>query len=144
MGITGAKIISKYPLFGSGPDTVRIIYKDNKPENALRDNPHLHNNIIQIFAERGFFALISWLWFIILAIKKNWEVFKSEKREFFKLSGLGAIGAISGLFIAGFFEYNFGDSEVKMLFLYLITYPLSVLKNIKGVRNGNKKSKGDN
>ncbi len=140
MAITGIKIISRYPLFGAGPDTIRIIYKENKPEDAVRDNPHLHNNIFQILAERGVFALISWLWFIILAIKKNWEVFKSEKESFFKFSALGAIGAISGLLVSGLFEYNFGDSEVKVLFLYLITYPTSALKNNKGVRNGNKKS----
>jgi O-antigen ligase len=137
MGIAGIRIISKYPLFGSGPDTVRLIYKNFKVKEAVRDNPHLHNNIIQIFAERGIFALISWLWFIIISIKKNWEIFKICKDDFFKFSSLGAIGAIFGFFISGLFEYNFGDSEVKMLFLYIITYPLISIKKSKGVLNEN-------
>lgn len=128
MGIVGIKIISKYPLFGSGPDTIRLIYSKFKPKEAIRENPHLHNNILQIFAERGVFALLSWLWFIYLAAKKNLEVFRQSENKFFKISALGAIGAITGLFIAGLFEYNFGDSEVKMLFLYIITYPLLILK----------------
>jgi O-antigen ligase len=131
MGIAGIRIISKYPLFGSGPDTVRLIYRDFKVKEAVRDNPHLHNNIIQIFAERGIFALISWLWFIFISVKKNWEVFKFSKEDFFKFSSLGAIGAISGFLISGLFEYNFGDSEVKTLLLYIITYPLVSLKNQK-------------
>lgn len=132
MGIAGTKIISKYPFFGSGPDTVRLIYSKYKPEGAIRDNPHLHNNILQIFAERGIFAVTSWLWFIILATKKNWEVFQKRKENLFKFSALGAIGAIAGFFISGLFEYNFGDSEVKMLFLYLVTYPPLISKEENG------------
>lgn len=135
MGIAGIKIISKYPLFGSGPDTVRLIYGKFKPREAMRDNPHLHNNILQIFAERGVLALLSWLWFIYLAAKKNLEVFRESGNRFFKISALGAVGAIAGLFFAGLFEYNFGDSEVKMLFLYIITYPLLILKEQNTVMN---------
>lgn len=131
MGVAGIRIISNYPFFGSGPDTVRLIYSKYKPAKAVRDNPHLHNNILQIFAERGVFALLSWLWFIYLALKKNFEVFRKSENKFFKYSSLGAIGAIAGLFISGLFEYNFGDSEVKMFFLYLITYPLLILRKNK-------------
>ncbi len=140
MGIAGAKIIYHYPFFGSGPDTVRLIYKEYKPEGAIRDNPHLHNNILQITAERGIFALISWLWFMILATKKNFEVFKKCSFNFFKFSALGALGVIAGLFISGLFEYNFGDSEVKMLFLYLITYPMIGLRKEEPSPNFNERS----
>jgi hypothetical protein len=35
----------------------------------------------------------------------------------------GTIGIVISLFVAGMFEYNFGDSEIKMLFLTLITLP---------------------
>lgn len=138
MVIAGTKIISKYPLFGSGPDTVRLIYSKYKPEGAIRNNPHLHNNVLQIFAEKGIFAVISWLWFIILALKKNWEIFKRGKEGFFEFSALGAIGAITGLFISGLFEYNFGDSEVKMLFLYIITHPLLIFKKEMKLENYSK------
>lgn len=137
MGIAGLRIISKYPFFGSGPDTIRLIYSKYKPADAVRNNPHLHNNILQIFAERGVFALLSWLWFIYLALKKNFEVFRKSENKFFKYSALGAIGGITGLFISGLFEYNFGDSEIKMFFLYLITYPLLVFrgKNRANIKN---------
>ncbi|MGQ9618349.1 MAG: O-antigen ligase family protein [Candidatus Aminicenantia bacterium] len=137
MGIAGLKIISKYPFFGSGPDTVKLIYKDYKPENAVRNNPHLHNNILQIIAERGIFALLSWFWFILVAFKDNLKVFRKSKSRFFKFSALGGTGAIIAFFVSGLFEYNFGDSEVKMLFLYLITYPLVSLKILKEEKNEN-------
>jgi hypothetical protein len=34
-----------------------------------------------------------------------------------------ALGALTGLFVAGLFEYNFGDSEVLMLTLLLMALP---------------------
>jgi hypothetical protein len=36
-----------------------------------------------------------------------------------------ALAGLLALFTAGFFEYNFGDSEVVTLFLYLITVPFA-------------------
>jgi len=38
----------------------------------------------------------------------------------------GALAALVGLFSAGLFEYNFGDSEVVVLFLYLTTVPFAL------------------
>jgi hypothetical protein len=35
------------------------------------------------------------------------------------------LAALLGLFVAGLFEYNFADSEITMLFLYIITVPFS-------------------
>jgi hypothetical protein len=34
-----------------------------------------------------------------------------------------ALAALLGMVAAGLFEYNFGDSEVVTLFLYLLTLP---------------------
>jgi len=41
---------------------------------------------------------------------------------------VSALAALIGLFVAGFFEYNFGDSEITVLFLYLITVPFALTK----------------
>lgn len=133
----GLKIILKYPIFGTGLDTAKITYKKFKPPEAVRDVPHLHSNILQIGAELGIPALAVWLLFIILSLLDNYKVWKSSSEGFTKFSGLAGVGVITSLFIAGLFEFNFGDSEVKMLFLYLITYPLA-LWEIE--RNEHKKS----
>ncbi|GAG88107.1 unnamed protein product, partial [marine sediment metagenome] len=39
-----------------------------------------------------------------------------------------ALAALLALFTAGLFEYNFADSEVTMLFLYMITIPFSLAR----------------
>ncbi len=42
-----------------------------------------------------------------------------------------ALAACAGLFTAGFFEYNWGDSEVMTLFLCLITLPFGLEQGLK-------------
>jgi hypothetical protein len=37
----------------------------------------------------------------------------------------GALAALAAMLAAGFFEYNFGDSEFLMLLLVLITLPFA-------------------
>ncbi len=117
------RIISKYPIFGTGLDTAKIAYRKFKPPEAVREIPHLHSNIFQIGSELGILALFVWLLFVISSFLDNYRVWRFSKNEFTKLSGLAGTGVIISFFIAGLFEFNFGDSEVKMLFLYLITYP---------------------
>ena len=36
--------------------------------------------------------------------------------------------AIAGMLAAGFFEYNFGDSEFLMMFLVLVTLPFAAAR----------------
>jgi len=85
-----------------------------------RDNPHLHNNVIQIAAERGLLGLGAWLAFIT-------GFLYDRIRAVGKLSGVARFFAINGIacviamFIAGLFEYNFGDSEVKMMLMTFMT-----------------------
>ncbi len=43
----------------------------------------------------------------------------------FTVAGLGVLVA---LFTAGLFEYNFADSEITALFLYMITIPFSLAR----------------
>ncbi|MGQ9618800.1 MAG: O-antigen ligase family protein [Candidatus Aminicenantia bacterium] len=126
MAKAGIKIIFKYPLLGSGLDTAEILYKKFKPPEAIRDAPHLHNNILQIGSELGIPALLAWFLFVYSSFVLNFKIWKISKDDFTKFSSLAGVGVILSFFIAGLFEYNFGDSEVKMLFLYLITYPATL------------------
>lgn len=123
----GIQIIKEKPLFGTGPNTVEMVFQNPKyglSELAKR-NVHLHNNIIQIGAERGIPALVAWLIFM------GWAFFSllrhaRDKDSVVRQVAVGALAALAGLFTAGFFEYNFGDSEVTVLFLYLITIPFAL------------------
>lgn len=122
----GVRIIKERPVFGTGPDTVDMVFQD--PAYGLsveaRRNVHLHNNIIQIAAERGIPTLAAWLVFIIWAFFSLWKLLKNRRSPVFPHAAAAA-AALLALVTAGLFEYNFADSEITVLFLYLLTVPFA-------------------
>jgi O-antigen ligase len=122
----GAGIIRDYPLLGTGPDTVDMVFQNPKyglSEEAKR-NVHLHNNIVQISAERGLPALAAWLAFVVWAGISLVKIVKARAPDRLPLAA-GGLAALVVMVVAGLFEYNFGDSEIAILFLYLITMPFA-------------------
>jgi len=125
----GIQIIKEKPFFGTGPCTVDRVFQNPKyglSELAKR-NVHLHSNIIQIGAERGIPALLAWLTFIGWTFLSLLRLLH-DKDLLLRSITVGALAALVGLFAAGFFEYNFGDSEITVLFLYFITIPFALAK----------------
>jgi O-antigen ligase len=120
----GERMIAAHPLTGVGPNMVERMYADYRgPDAVNRVNPHLHNNPLQIAAERGLPALALWLWFLVTLTYDLWRRYKSgavDDNRFLAAAGLASVVA---LLTAGLFEYNFGDSEVLMLFLIIVTLP---------------------
>jgi len=125
----GVKIIKNYPLFGTGPNTLDIVsqnpkYKLSKEANMI---VHLHNNIIQIGAERGIPTLLAWLTFMVWIFISLIKLLKNKDPTVYPLT-VAALATLLALFTAGLFEYNFADSEITMLFLYMITIPFSLAR----------------
>jgi O-antigen ligase len=134
----GIKIVGDYPLFGTGPDTVNIVFQNPKYglDELARQNVHLHNNILQIAAERGIAALLAWLAFLAAAFVSLARLMKKKDVRLTPLAA-GALAALAAFTAAGFFEYNFGDSEVSTLLLFLITLPFALERLEKGARAEN-------
>jgi O-antigen ligase len=125
----GIKIIGDFPLFGTGPDTVDIVFQNPKyglSEEAKR-NVHLHNNVIQIGAERGIPTLLAWLAFMVWLFISLLKLLKNKDPTLYPFT-VAALAALLALSTAGLFEYNFADSEITALFLYLITIPFSLAR----------------
>lgn len=123
----GTRIIGDYPFFGTGPDTVDIVFQNPKyglNEHA-RQNVHLHSNILQLAAERGIPAVLVWLAFVAAAFVSLGRLMK-KKDALLTPAAAGALAALAAFFTAGFFEYNFGDSEVITLLLFIIMLPFAV------------------
>ncbi len=131
----GIQIIGNYPLVGTGPGMVNEVFQDSKYKltDQARENVHLHNNFIQIAAERGIPALFAWLAFMTWAFLSLFQLLK-KKIPWVKPLTVAALAAWAALLTAGLFEYNFGDSEINMLFLYILSLPfvLERIKEIKG------------
>ena len=125
----GVKIIKDYPFFGTGPDTVEMVFQNPKYElsKEAKRFPHLHNNILQTGAERGIPTLLAWLAFMVWAFISLLKLLRNKDPTLYPLI-IAALAALLGLFTAGLFEYNFADSEITMLFLYMITIPFSLAR----------------
>ena len=118
----GERMIAAHPLTGVGPNMVEPLYEQYRgPDAVNKINPHLHNNPLQIAAERGLPALAAWLWFLVAVVSDLWRRYKSGAADRFLAAG--ALASVVALLTAGLFEYNFGDSEVLMLFLIVVTTP---------------------
>ena len=128
----GERMIQTHPLTGVGPNMVQRQYVDYKgsdslvgPDGVTHINPHLHNDFLQIAAERGLPALALWLWFIVALMRDLWQRFNTGQREL----AATAMATVVALLTAGLFEYNFGDSEVLMLFLTIVSLPAAAVRS---------------
>ncbi|MCP4219851.1 MAG: O-antigen ligase family protein [bacterium] len=119
---TGMKIFKDYPVTGVGPDNVAKIYDNYKPAEAVHSNPHLHNNFLHILAERGILtlgALVAAFFSIIFLLVSKIK----QSIGFEKTVSLGVLFAFIGFLVAGLFEFNFGDTEMKFLLFFFISIP---------------------
>ncbi len=123
----GFQIIREFPLHGTGPDTVDMVFQNPKYglSEVSRQNVHLHNNLIQIAAERGVPTFLAWVSFIVWAFYSLLNRLSNKGSPVFPLAAAAA-AALLALVMAGLFEYNFADSEIAVLFLYLITRPFAL------------------
>jgi O-antigen ligase len=125
----GAGMVRNHPLLGVGPEMVSAVYPVYvDPEASKRDNPHLHNNLAQIAAERGIPCLAAWLWFMGASVLACIRALASAPEDgFARALSAGSLAVIFAALAAGMFEYNFGDSEFQMFFLFVITIPFVLL-----------------
>lgn len=134
MAQAGVEIIRDYPLFGVGPANVKAIYPLYRMHDAPRLRvPHLHNNVIQIWAERGVIALAAYLLLLFFFVRECARALRGPARKWAQCG----IAAAAALTCAGLFEFNFGDTEV--FYLLLDVFAL-VIANIEAETGSEKAS----
>lgn len=110
----GVEIIRDYPLFGVGPANVKQIYPLYRMHDAPRYRvPHLHNNVVQIWAERGIVALVGYVLLLLFFVRECIRAWPGPARRWAQ----AGIAVAAALTCAGMFEFNFGDTEVFYLML---------------------------
>jgi O-antigen ligase len=126
MAETGIKIFRDYPITGVGANNIEKVYPKYKPPQATQNNPHLHNNFLQILAERGVLAFLA-LVAAFISILINLVIRIRTSKEMEKAIATGVLFVFIGFLTAGIFEYNFGDSEIKFLLFYFLSIPFAKL-----------------
>ncbi|HVR70311.1 MAG TPA: O-antigen ligase family protein [Vicinamibacteria bacterium] len=122
----GIDMIREKPVFGQGPRMVERTYPSYRwPGAPNAAQPHLHNNALQIAAERGLPCLVWWLWWVAAAMGDAWRESRRGKDPA-RWGAVGALAVLSAVMAAGLFEYNFGDSEILMFTLIVTALPYAL------------------
>ena len=88
---------------------------------------HMHSNLLQIALERGVPALMVWLLLLAMYGRALLQTIRQSGGEDFPRGlSLGALGGLVGFFASGLVHYNWGDSEVVMVFYLIMGLSLSV------------------
>jgi putative inorganic carbon (hco3(-)) transporter len=119
----GWEMIKAHPWLGVGPEEVWRQYRnyirpDMPPPDSTQYYGHLENDYVQYAAERGVPTALALFWMI------GWALFdfsralaklprESEARWMLH----GAIAAIIGILVSGWYSWNLNNSEVLAMFL---------------------------
>jgi O-antigen ligase len=126
MAVAGLRMIRDFPVFGLGLTLVKPYYPLYRVADAPRwQVPHLHDNLLQIAAESGLFAAAMYVALLVCFFRATVRLLKRESEPSRRGLLAGAFLALSGVTVAGLFEYNFGDVEVLMTTLILLALPFS-------------------
>ena len=129
---TSMRLIREHPWFGVGPNSVASAALHYRGKEVYLDwmYQHMHNNLLQIAAERGIPGLLIWMWFMGRLAWDSWRVFRRAGRGGTGAGGpeallvsTAALGAFAALMCAGLFEYNYGSSPVLILYLFIAGAP---------------------
>lgn len=120
----GIRMIADHPIFGVGPERVRVEFPNYFQGDGLDRfyYYHLHNDFLQIAAERGLPALAALLW-LIVRLARDLIGFSRSSEPWVRWPGVAGLAALVSFFVAGQFEFNLGDSEMLMFFMFLVSIP---------------------
>jgi O-antigen ligase len=117
----GLSRIPLHPIFGHGMDAMKRHW--NEWGFPGKDMLHLHSTPLQLAFDRGLPALVLWLWLMIAFVRQ----IAADEKKASDLSDtntygilLGGLGALLGFLASSMVNYNYGDSEVVMLFWWLM------------------------
>ena len=122
----GMRMVEDSPVFGIGPSEVSPYYPYYR-DPAARDwrIGHLHNNVVQIAGAEGLFAAAAYLALMAVFFVRAARALRRERDPGRAALLAGAWLAGTAIFVAGLFEYNFGDTEVEMATLLVLAIPFS-------------------
>lgn len=121
----GVEMIRDRPLLGIGRGNLKESYAVYRKHDAPRPRPpHLHNNVVQLWAERGILALTAYVLLLVLYFRECARGWRGPSRPWAEAGAAMAIG----LAVAGLFEFNFGDTEVFYMLLNLMALTIVMME----------------
>lgn len=117
-------------VLGIGMDSIKRYAKNWRLfDDGRLPVGHFHSTPVQLLVERGFPALLLWLWILFVYARMLLQAIENSKfkiKNSKKISALdlgillGCFGGLVGFFASGLAHYNLGDAEVIMVFFLLM------------------------
>ncbi len=123
---SGLGMARDHPVLGLGPGLVQPAFSGYRAGSAPEKIPHLHNNVIQITAERGVAGLLTYLAILGIFGLHVLRVLKTAP-SVARPAVVGCVMAVAGVTTAGVFEYNWGDAEVWIVTLVSLSAPFALV-----------------
>ena len=134
----GFELLTSSPrhlLVGVGMDSIKSHWKEwGLFDEGRLPVGHMHSTPLQLAVERGVPALLLWVMLVAVYAGMLWRL----AREGSLLDGwmergiiLGALGGLIGFVASGMVHYNFGDSEVVMIFYFIMGLSLVVKREAR-------------
>jgi O-antigen ligase len=123
----GLEMVRAHPLFGVGLERIPTEFPHYYTGNDLNTfySGHMQNDFMQIAAERGLICFAAFVWFLCVLYWSLWKRVKSSD-EMYRLTAVSALCALTGFLAMGLAEFNFGDSEPLILFLFIVSIPFGM------------------
>jgi O-antigen ligase len=127
----GTRILFSSPrhlLVGVGMDSLKRRWREwGMFDQGRQPWGHLHSTPLQLAFERGLPTLFVWLAWLFVYARMLWRMLRRAASEGWVERGLtlGALGGLVGFVAGGLVHYNFGDSEVVMVFYFLMGLTLA-------------------
>jgi O-antigen ligase len=119
----------RHLLVGVGMDSLKRRWREwGMFDNGRLPIGHLHSTPLQIAFERGLPALAAWLALLGLYLRMLSRLARRARVGDWRERGLalGATGGAVGFFVSGLVHYNLGDSEVAMVFYFVMGLALAL------------------
>jgi O-antigen ligase len=126
----GWSMIKAHPYFGIGPEGVQYEFQRYQPDTYIPKAwyGHLHSDYLQTAASRGLPALLFLVWFFVWGWRDQHRLAGSLVNAEDAWLARGAAAASISYYVEGALEYNFGGSQVVMMWLFLLVLGYSVRK----------------
>jgi len=123
---SGLGMARDHPVLGLGPGLVQPAFSIYRVGSAPEKIPHLHNNVIQITAERGVAGLLTYLAILGVFGLHVWRALQTAP-SVARPAVIGCVMAVAGVTTAGVFEYNWGDAEIWIMTLVSLSVPFALV-----------------
>ena len=120
----------RHMAVGIGMDSIKKHWQDwGMFDNGNLPMGHMHSTPLAFAFERGIPTLIAWIIWMFLYLRMLWRGVRMTASPWLDRGiMLGCLGGTIGFLAGGLVHYNWGDSEVAMIFYLLMGIGLSVTR----------------